>query len=126
MNKRDILAEEVLAEARAMLAAPDGGVVRCRDGFTVSIMGARPDAPGLGYACDWDEGLGRYTTVEIYCVIDPNDEDLLGECFEFPERREKEVTGHLGVEVVSKLLARHGGVRPEDVKLLPPGVTDWS
>ena len=86
--------------------------VVCADGFTMSVQ-----AFAGGYCEPRTNGAEKYTSVEVGYPSER--EELLMEWAEEPDKPTQTVYGYVPVQVVTNVLAKHGGIVDGEI---PKGV----
>lgn len=101
---------EYLNRTRCITRYPDGsefeGIrppMKCKDGFEISVQASR-----YHYCSPRINGAYEYDTVELGF---PNEEDILIiDYAEDPVHPTKTVYGFVPIEIVNKLVEKHGGI----------------
>tara|TARA_R110000824_G_scaffold150915_2_gene321726 strand:+ start:387 stop:752 length:366 start_codon:yes stop_codon:yes gene_type:complete len=86
--------------------------VVCADGFKMSVQ-----AFSGGYCTPRINGAEKYTSVEVGYPSEP--EELLMDWAEEPDKPTQTVYGYVPVQVVTNVLAKHGGIVDGEI---PKGV----
>lgn len=82
-------------------------LVHCKDGFTISVQASRHH-----YCTPRIDGADKYDAVEL--GFPSNEDSLITEYAEDPDTPTDSVYGYVPVEIVNKLIEKHGGIIYEE------------